>query len=74
MWLQLSAVLAGCLTANLCIGIGASASAASFTGLGDLPDGIFFGEATGVSGDGSVVVGEGRGFGPGPLGPQEAFR
>ncbi len=57
---RLGAVLAGCVTASLCIGIGASASAASFTGLGDLPGGVFESFADGVSGDGSVVVGSGN--------------
>ncbi len=33
------------------------AQAAQFTGLGDLPGGIFFSLAFGVSGDGSIVVG-----------------
>ncbi len=54
---RLGAVLTGCLAARLCIGIATSASAASFTGLGDLPGGIFLSDAAGVSGDGSVVVG-----------------
>ncbi len=37
-----------------------SVQAASFTGLGDLPGGTFYSQASGISGDGSTVVGYSR--------------
>jgi probable HAF family extracellular repeat protein len=43
--------------------------ATGMVGLGDLPGGSFFSSATGVSGDGSVIVGVGAG-----VGSREAFR
>jgi probable HAF family extracellular repeat protein len=44
------------------------ADAATFTGIGDLPAGVFFSTALGVSSDGSTVVGQGNGS------IEEAFR
>jgi uncharacterized membrane protein len=54
--------------------------AASFAGLGDLPDGIFQSNASHVSGDGSTVLGSSSsgfrlvGFPPAPLPSSETFR
>jgi probable HAF family extracellular repeat protein len=47
-----------------------SASAATFTGLGDLPGGAFSSEAFAISADGKVVVGRSAVF----FGQEEAFR
>ncbi|MFN9735084.1 MAG: HAF repeat/PEP-CTERM domain-containing protein, partial [Microcystis sp.] len=55
-------ILANCISLGIglgAIGVAFQAQAASFQGLGDLPGGGFNSRATGVSADGSVVVGRG---------------
>ena len=51
------------------IGVACNAQAAFFQGLGDLPGGSFSSQASGLSADGSVVVGSGV-----SAKSQEAFR
>ncbi|WP_287722282.1 hypothetical protein [Microcystis sp. M055S1] len=54
-------ILANCISLGIglgAIGVAVPAQAASFQGLGDLPGGSFSSDATGVSADGSVVVGQ----------------
>ncbi|CCI04075.1 HAF repeat-containing PEP-CTERM protein [Microcystis aeruginosa] len=56
-------ILANCISLGIglgAIGVAFQAQAASFQGLGDLPGGIFHSNASGVSANGSVVVGTGN--------------
>ncbi|NCR91372.1 MAG: PEP-CTERM sorting domain-containing protein [Microcystis aeruginosa G11-01] len=65
-------ILANCISLGIglgAIGVAFQAQAASFQGLGGLPGGSFSSDATGVSADGSVVVGQSTG-----ASGNEAFR